>query len=363
MQLIKVYLYPNQITAYFNSSWTNERFRKVYNRNIKIYRSCDNRVDLQIRNGDQKPVDIIGKHLVFNLFSQESNRLILVKDCEILGNNGRAQISISLNEISDIDEGFYEYSLVLETREYIDSANYKVLTSSPMYIDEQYGAVSVLEVAGDTLGTPKSTEEIREFSYVNPRTQGEQDSLYFISSIIDARPNVTDPQSLHTFQFYFNDFDGKVTIQGSMSKGGAPESWIDIGNDSITPGGNDFQPDGSSVVYKNVVGKWNWFRIKQTGHEGTSASFTIEQTNLGNYVVNLRNGGTNYSIGDVLIISGNRLGGSTPENSLSITVTDIGVNGTITDFTYTGTSIAGFKTFVLEPIEQVKGTIDKILYR
>jgi hypothetical protein len=169
MQLIKVYLYPNQITAYFNSSWTNERFRKVYNRNIKIYRSCDNRVDLQIRNGDQKPVDIIGKHLVFNLFSQESNRLILVKDCEILGNNGRAQISISLNEISDIDEGFYEYSLVLETREYIDSANYKVLTSSPMYINEQYGAVSVLEVAGDTLGTPKSTEEIREFSYIAMR--------------------------------------------------------------------------------------------------------------------------------------------------------------------------------------------------
>lgn len=362
MQLIQVYLYPNKVDAYLTSSWTNERFRKVYNRNLKIYRSCDNRIDIQVRNGDQKAIDILGKNLVLNLFSSEAKRLVLVKDCEILGNNGRVQVSINQHELNDIDEGFYQYSLILETREPIDSINHKVITSTPLYIDEQYGSISVLEVSGDTLGSPKSTEEITEFSYVNPRTQGEQDSLYFTSSIIDARPNVTDPQSLHTFQFYFTDFDGKVTIQGSMSKGGAPEKWVDIDHDSISPGGNDFRPDGY-VVSKNVVGKYNWFRIKQTGHSGTNASFTIEQTNLGNYVVNLRNGGSNYSVGDVLLISGARLGGSTPENSLSITVTDITISGAISAFTHDGASIAGFKTFVLEPIEEAQGSIDKILYR
>jgi hypothetical protein len=362
MQLIPIYLYPNKITAYFSSSWTNERFRKVYNRKVKIFRSVDNKIDIQVKNGDQKPVNIVNKTLVFNLFSLDTNRLLLSKDCEVISSNGRAQITITQKDLNDLDEGFYNYSLVLEERQ-TDENGYLILASQLMYVDEQFEGISVLEIAGDILGTPRSTVEIKEFNYVNPRTQGEPDSLYFISSIIDARPTATDPQTLHTFQIYFTDFDGKITIQGSMSKGGAPEKWVDIGDDAVFPGGNNFQSDGNSIVYKNVYGKWNWFRIKQTGHIGTSASFTIEQTNLGNYVVGIRNGGSNYSIGDILVISGKRLGGTTPENNLVITVLDIGSNGIITDIDYSGTSIPGFKTFVLEPIEEVKGTIDKILYR
>jgi len=363
MQLIPIYLYSNKIVAYFSSSWTNERFRRVYNRNIKIYRSSDNKIDLQVKNGDQKPVNILNKTLVFNLFSNDSNRLILSRDCEIISNNGRAEVTITQKDLNDLNEGFYNYSLVLEQRESLDSTSYSVISSQPLYIDEQYGAISVLEVSGDLLGTIRPTLEIKEFSYVNPRTQGEPDSLYFISSIIDARPNASDPQTLHTFQLYFTNFDGKITIQGSMSEGGAPEKWIDIGNDAVFPGGNNFQSDGNHTVYKNVIGKWNWFRIKQTGHTGVNAAFIIEQTTLGNYVVGIRDQGTNYSVGDILIIEGRRLGGLTPENNLVITVTEIDINGRITNIDYQGTSIAGVKTFVLEPIETTKGTIDKILYR
>ncbi len=362
MQLIPIYLYPNKITAYFSSSWTNERFRKVYNRSVKIFRSVDNKIDIQIRNGDQKPVNIVNRTLVFNLFSQDSNRLLLSKDCEIISNNGRAQVLLSQQDLNDLNEGFYNYSLILEERE-SNNSGYIVKSSQTMYIDEQFEGIAVLQISGDVLGSIRPTEEIREFSYVNPRTQGEPDSLYFISSIIDARPNSTDPQTLHTFQIYFTGFDGKITIQGSMSKGGAPEKWVDISDESIKPGGNNFQTDGNSVIYKTVKGKWNWFRIKQTGHTGRNAAFKIDQTTLGNYIVGLTDTGSNYSIGDILIVEGRRLGGSTPENNLVVTVTDISINGSIVDFSYTGVSIPGFKTFVLEPIETVKGTIDKILYR
>lgn len=335
----------------------------MYNRNIKVYRSSDNKLDLQIKNGDQKPVNIVNRHLVFNLFSQDTNKLLLSKDCDIISNNGRAEITLTQKELNDLDEGFYNYSLILEQRESTSSTSYLVVSSQPLYIDEQFGAISNLEIAGDVLGSIRSTNEIKEFSYVNPRTQGELESLFFISSIIDARPTATNPQTLHTFQIYFTDFDGKITIQGSMSKGSAPEKWVDIGDDAISPGGNNFQNDGNSVIYKNVTGKWNWFRIKQTGHSGNSVSFVIEQTTLGNYVVGIRTGGSNYSIGDTLTISGSRLGGSIPENNLVITVTEIDINGVITNFTHTGNSIAGVRTFVLEPMEEIKGTIDKILYR
>jgi hypothetical protein len=330
----------------------------VYNRKVKIFRSVDNKLDIQVRNGDQKPINIVNKTLVFNLFSQDTNRLLLRKDLEVISNNGQAQVTLTEKDLNDLDEGFYNYSIVLEQRE-----NNIVISSQPLYIDEQFESISVLEISGDIKGSIRPTDEIREFSYVNPRTQGEPESLYFISSIIDARPQATNPQTLHTFQIYFTDFDGKITIQGSMSKGGAPEKWVDLDDDSVLPGGNNFKTDGSPVVYKNVIGKWNWFRIKQTGHIGNDATFKIDQTDLGNYIVGIKDGGTNYSIGDVLIIEGRRLGGSIPDNNLVITVTGIDVNGRITTITHSGVSIPGFRTFVLEPIEEIKGTIDKILYR
>ena len=83
MQLNSVYLYPNKIDVFTNAlaSWQTERYRRVYNRNLKIYRSVDNRIDLQVRNSDQKAADITGSTLVFNMITREGKDLVLSKDC------------------------------------------------------------------------------------------------------------------------------------------------------------------------------------------------------------------------------------------------------------------------------------------
>ena len=74
MQLISVYLYPNKIDVFTNASaaWQTKRYRRVYNRNIKIYRGVDNRIDLQVRNSDEKAADTTGSTLVFNLVERET---------------------------------------------------------------------------------------------------------------------------------------------------------------------------------------------------------------------------------------------------------------------------------------------------
>jgi len=363
MQLNPVYLYPNRIVAYTTSSWTNERFRKVYNRNIKIYRSTDNQLEFQVKNGDQKAANILGTTVVFNLFNHETQTLLLSKDCETLSNiSGSVRVIISETEILDLEPGLYSYSIVQEVRDYDDNENYVVINKKLLYIDDHFGATSTIEVAGDVNGGLRPTLIVKEFSYTNPTTVGEVEPLFFTSSIIDARPRVSNPQSLHTFQFYFSDFEGSVTIQGSISEGGAPKEWVDI------PTSNIISPESnSSVIYRNVVGKWNWFRVKQTGHKGNSASFVINRNAEpdGTYDVSIRNAGTNYRIGEVLVIGGRRLGGSDGINDLIITVTEISENGSIVDISFTGTPaiLPNFRTYVLEPVVPPKGSLDKILYR
>jgi hypothetical protein len=269
MQFNPVYLYSNKLEVFTNplASWTTERYRRVYNRNLKIYRSVDNRIDIQVRNSDQKASNIDGSTLVFNLISRETQDLILQKDCsEIDYNTGKVSVTLTETELLDIDPGFYNYTIVRENRDYqvIDSSDYKVTSRSPLYMDSQYGTIATIEVSGDVLGSIDESVVINKFNYTNPFALGDTDPKFFISSIIDARPTINTANSLHTFQFYSNNYSGTVTIQGSLDDQGATpreSKWADITT-----------VDLSLEKYKNVSGKWNWFRIKHipsTSNTGT----------------------------------------------------------------------------------------------
>jgi hypothetical protein len=367
MQLIPVYLYPNSITAYTSSSLIKERYRRVYNRTVKIYKSTDNIIDIQVKNSDQKPLNISGKYFVFNLFNQETGRLITSKDCVITSNSvGRLQVNFTERELYSLENGFYNYSILEESRSFTDDNSedsYSVISERPLYVDDQYGAVATIEIVGDVLGNLKPTTVIREFSYTNPRSLGEPEILYFTSGIIDARPSTTDPQTLHTFQIYFREYTGMVSIEASLDEGGTPHNWFEIPSTAISPGANNFNTEGANVIYKNVIGRYNWFRIRQVGGRGNGAAFRVNQTNLGIYEVAVKESGIGYSVGEAFNINGGRLGGDSVNNDLLITITEINETGAITEIEFSGTSIPGFRTFTIDPIEKTEGNIDKILYR
>jgi hypothetical protein len=329
----------------------------VYNRNLKIYRSVDNRIDLQVRNSDQKASNITGSHLVFNLVTRETQDLILQKDCteqDLL--SGKVFVTLTELDMLDIDSGFYNYSIIKEVRETIDSTDYKVTSRIPMYMDSQYGTVGTIEVSGDVSGAIDKSIVVDKFSYTNPFTQGDESSKFFISSIIDARPTINTANSLHTFQFYHTNYVGSVTIQGSIDEQGATprdNKWSDVATVDLT-----------TEQYKNVTGKYTWFRIKHVPL-GTSsvARFTVAQTLLFTYEVTIGLPGRGYAVGNTIQVLGSNLGGESPTNNLTITVTSVGTQGEIQAITWTGSSYNGAKTFVIDGNLSVPGTLDKVLYR
>lgn len=277
MQLNSIYLYPNRLDVFTDPAeeWTTERFRKVYNRTIKIFRSVDNRLDFQVRSGDEKTVNMTGSTLVFNLIHRETQDTILQKDCQVVDiAAGKFIVTVTEDELLGIESGLYSYSILKEIRTTIDDDNYTVSDRKVLYVDSQYGGVGSIEVVGDVLGTVSPSQEITTFSKIvdyddpmavssvaafelprpnyarhTPTTGFEE---YYISSIIDANSQLVTANSLHTFQFYINSYDGVITLQGSIDEQGAtPKNWTDISELST----NENQ-------FVNVVGKFNWFRIK-----------------------------------------------------------------------------------------------------
>jgi hypothetical protein len=268
MQFNPVYLYSNKLDVFTSSmdTWSTERYRKVYNRNLKIFRGVDNRIDIQVRNADQKASNIVGSTLVFNLVSRDTKDLVLQKDFTAMDlATGKVTVTLTETELIDLDNGFYNYSIIKEIRADVDSTDYKVISKMPMYMDAQYDTVGTLEITGDVYGDVEPSVLVDTFNYTNPFTQGDETPRFFVSQIIDARPTLNTANSTHTFQFYTTNYQGTVTIEGSLDTQGATpreSKWVTIGD----------PVNLATAKYRNVVGKYNWFRIKHiptTANTGT----------------------------------------------------------------------------------------------
>lgn len=356
MQLISVYLYQNKIDVFTNAAaaWKTERYRRVYNRNIKIFRGVDNRIDIQVRNSDEKAADTTGSTLVFNLVERTTQKLVVQKDCVVVDAlKGKFYTILTQDELYDIETGFYQYSISKESRTSNGDNTYTVSSRTPLYIDSQYDALATAEILDNISGEPLSSIQVKEFNI--HMSFGESFSNYYVSSIIDANPQVSNPQSLHTFQFYFTNYTGTVEVQGSLSEGGNPGVWTTLQTLTYT---------AEDLAYTNITGKYNFFRIKHTpGRSGTNATFTVSQTILLNYQVSINDAGLGYQIGDTVTVKGDELGGETPTNNLIITVTGVDDMGRVTGITWTGVSYNGVRTFVVSGTTPNIGTFDKILYR
>jgi len=263
MQHASVYLYSNIVELYINptDSSIRETFNKVYNRNLKIVRGIDNTIELRVKNSDQRPASIGNDvYLVFILTDHKDQQQVFEKDCFMKDNlTGIASITLTEQELVKIGPGFYDYSIIQELRTPIESGSheYTVSRTMPTYLDTMFDMKGVLEVQGNIRGEVQPSLVVNKFSYVNPEFLGDDEEKYYISSLINANTGLST--NMHTFQFYFEEFEGKVIIQASIEEQGAtPSKWADVDAfDAIV-----------NNEYRNVVGKYNWFRIKYTPVEG-----------------------------------------------------------------------------------------------
>lgn len=235
MQLNSSYLYPNSIDVFTNlNTWTTARYRKVYQRNLKLYRGVDNRLDFQIRNGEERPQAISNLTVVFNIVGVDSNELLVQQECAIHDATlGRFFAIVSEAAMEQIQPGHYLYSLYAVNADGV---------KTPMYSDSQYGVTGTLDVIGDAYGGPQASEEPAN-----------------VFTAVDAHPHFNSNAGLHTFAFYTTDFTGDITIEGSLDENMG--YWVDIDTIAL---------DNTPVSYLNVTGVWSRLRVKQlTEYSGT----------------------------------------------------------------------------------------------
>jgi hypothetical protein len=139
MQIVSRYLVTNKTVLVIDDldAGIVTEYRKLYEKNLKAWRGIDNTFAFEIKNGDQKPVDITGYIPVFRAFDEYKQELLNIQGTPT-ALKGQFTVNVSAESLDDIEGQYLSYVVMLLP----EDSTTMLLT----YADTQYDAVGTLEI-------------------------------------------------------------------------------------------------------------------------------------------------------------------------------------------------------------------------
>jgi hypothetical protein len=257
MHKLPIYIYETGYTLFSDlDGAVKQGYTPMYQKDIQVVKGVTNTIKFTVKNQDQKPLDINGETLTFNLVNKETGAVHLQKPCTTLDDGstvatkGVATLTLSESDTASLVSKFYKFSV---TRTIGGSGNHVT------YANTYYEVAGTLELVDHVYPAFTDSVELANTDFVRPTTTnfyrpGGQITEYF-SSLVDAQAEYKRNGALHTFTYYPNTYTGDLTIQGTLdSQVTADTSWVDLQTISIT--------SSDTIGYHNESGVFNYFRLK-----------------------------------------------------------------------------------------------------
>jgi hypothetical protein len=232
------YLYNNVQYLYTDLAPLTMGLRKMYARNMKLYKGIDNTFQLKLMNGDQKLINAVGKTLSWVLLDRNTAEVKFMLSKIVEGsNNSLVEFTLKEGDLETTNSGMYMYSAYLT-----DNSGKKTI----LYGDSQYGASVPVEVINNSFPQVYPSTILEEFT---PITNGKY------SSAVNARPELNSNNALHTAAIYATNFNGTVDVETTLENGVTDiVNWSTISSIDIT--------ESDSIKYINFNGVFTFVRFR-----------------------------------------------------------------------------------------------------
>jgi hypothetical protein len=264
MQKISSYLYSNRIAINLDLASSPVEWRIVYQRKVKIYKGYDNIISLDIKNSDQKRIDVSDltlKCLIMDHLGQE----VYTADVVHSDTPGLATFNIPSLAVDSISPQFLRYAVYVLNED--DTRNV-------IYGDTQFGVTGFMDLIGDATITGIPAQTIKTFNYLDD-TAINNLRYYYSDAVVIKVPNENVGSNNVNMEFFTNQIDADVTVQ--MSESGVPSTstaWTDVETFTVA--------NSTTTLTKSYdIDDTVWLRVKyklhQTDHTGTIDKIVITQ--------------------------------------------------------------------------------------
>ena len=142
MQQINSYIYDNSVLVQYDvDPEIMQRNRVVYTNTLQIYKGIDNILKIKVQNADQKPVNITGFNLTFNIVEDyvfaNATTVLSTNVTIVNANAGLGSVTISSLNMVQLTAEQYNYNVKINN----GTANIAA------YVDDNYGAAGQIMVS------------------------------------------------------------------------------------------------------------------------------------------------------------------------------------------------------------------------
>jgi hypothetical protein len=203
MQKIYNYLYPNRIELNIGLTTHSTEWRIVYQRRYKIYKGFKNDLLLDIKNAEQKRINISDKTLKFIILDQNDQEIFHATATHS-NTSGLATVSIPPDTFVSIKPQFLKYTVYILNND---------TSKSPVYGDTQFGLGGTLELLQQGIALTLPDLIIKVFNYYDDLSMTSNIKTYISEAALINPPNDLAAISTLNFDFTLHNLDGTVKVQ------------------------------------------------------------------------------------------------------------------------------------------------------
>ena len=206
MQKISCYLYPNRINVVADLAAFPVRWNIVYQNRVKIYKGVDNLITLDIKNAEQKRIDISSMTLKMSVTDVNNQQIGIFNVTSDPDRIGLATINIPSIDLTYIEPQFLNFTVYR-----INNDD----TKTVFYADTQFGAVGNMELVGSAVATKPTPRYITRFLPITNDSFQPFMPEYFSDAVDIIVSNVLKNSTLEQviFTFITKNLDADITVQ------------------------------------------------------------------------------------------------------------------------------------------------------
>jgi len=253
MLKLPVYLYPNSYDLILDLDDNQRIHRTMYQRDLIIQKGIKNKIQLQFKNSDQKPVNINGKSFVFSMFNSNDQRLMVQKTVDILDDGattstrGLALLTLTESDTWGLDSTSYQFGVKMAD----DDGTYV-----PTYANTYYTMAGTLKLVHELLPALQPGLTITQFQRNLNRDPGVGQYIWD-SGNMPANPAFHGNGEYHSFAYYLTNYTGWIYTQGSLDNNppasGNPSTFANIES--------RYYSHYTGIDYVNFQGAWTYTRL------------------------------------------------------------------------------------------------------
>jgi hypothetical protein len=222
MQKIQSYLYTNRIQLLADVAGFTTEYTNVYQKTVKIYNGVDNVLEFDIKNADQKRIDLSTlTQLELNIMDAAGNALPSSPyTITPTATKGIATVTIPDIDLSEYTTQFFKYSVTA-----LKNGN-----TIPLYADSRFGVAGTMELISNAMPTFRDERVYNTFT-------GEIDfsgNIQHRSSAIPAKFYEAEPTTTLSFEVNISSgFLGKVYLEGTTDMTISVNSFLNASQTTI----------------------------------------------------------------------------------------------------------------------------------